>query len=276
MDHIQCPSSHRCIKGNEITTNFSSWMGICICNYHTSCEMIIQRSTRLSSSSASPLPPSPSSTLSHTSSHLRSKWQREETDWDGLVPPDGLPDPDHDHDSRPSSSPQSLTHHREPQADFSVRIAKNIFDALLKPNYQLLLVQPNQSDTSHWDLCGSYFNICSFFLEKIGCEPELRYSTPCGVFSSNSSSSQWSSYHPISGEYLYPHGRIQNVTAYCRCGEMNVLDTRSFELVITGLLSQTVNEEYTYIPSSVAPYNLAISSDPFKQLIQARHIMPLG
>jgi hypothetical protein len=160
----------------------------------------------------------------------------------------------------------------DPHVDFSIRIAKNIFDALLKPNYQLLLVQPNSSTSPQvWDLCGSYYNICTFFLQKIACPVDLQYSTPCG----QPYNSTTPSYHSETGEYLYPHGKIQNVTSYCRCGEMNVLDARSFELVITGLLSQIVNEEYTYLPSPVAPYSLAISSDPYKQLIQARHVLPL-
>lgn len=243
MDHIQCPKVHQCMRANYIPENYSTWIGLCLCNYHVECDDLEQ--TYVSSTSFTPVP----------------------------VPDiDSVSNLHHHHVHATPKTPYRVASPR-PQVDFSVRIAKNIFDALLKPNYQLLLVRPNV--TSHqplFDLCGSYYNICTFFLQKMACPTKLRYASPCGV-KYNSSTPD---FQPHSGEYLFPHGRIQNATSFCRCGNMNVLDARSFELVITGILSQTVNDLYTYLPSPTAPYNLAISSDPFKQLIQPRHILPLG
>lgn len=243
MDHIQCPKIHRCMSGNLIPKNYSTWIGLCICNYYSSCKDLEEN--YLSSLSYNPVSfhdvESPS-----TINPFDNKRSTQTTEYRAASP-----------------------HH---QVDFSVRIAKNIFDALLRPNYQLLLVRPNiTSSNPMYDLCGSYYQICLFFLEKISCPVELQYSTPCGV----KYNSSIPDYDPQSGEYLYPHGKIQNATSYCRCGNMNVLDSRSFELVITGILSQVVNEKYLYLPSPSAPYSLAISSDPYRQLIQPRHILPL-
>jgi hypothetical protein len=242
LDHIQCPPAHQCMRGNYIPGNYSTWIGLCICNYQTSCQSL--EKSFLATSLPYLLEPQSQSSFTPV------------------------------HSTSTSHTLQERVITSDPHIDFSIRIAKNIFDAILKPNYQLLLVQSNTSSTSApaaWDLCGSYYNICSFFLQKIACPAELQYSTPCGQ-EYNSTSPH---YHPETGDYLYPHGKIQNATAYCRCGMMNVLDAKSFELVVTGLLSDVVNEEYTYLPSPVAPYSLAISSNPYKQLIQARQLLPL-
>lgn len=233
MDHIQCPSAHRCMKGNYIPGNFSTWIGFCLCNYQTSCQSLEQ------------------SYLTSTFPYLvQSEF------------PSSRPQP-----SSSSSSSQDRVSTSDPHVDFSFRIANNIFDAIMKPNYQPLLVQSSTSPAV-WDLCASFYNVCSSFLQKIACPADLQHPNVCSQ-EYNSSSPHYDS---KTGEYLYPYGKIQNGTSYCGCGGMDMLD---LELVVTGLLSEIVNEEYTYIPSPVAPYSLAISSDPAKQLIQTKHIPPL-
>lgn len=255
MDHIQCPLKHRCGVGNQIRGNYTTWIGKCICNYDEACEYPkftdddeyekenhFNRSDTINILDINESPPYHQNN-NESYVHTYPPWYH----------------------SPPSPPPENSK-----IVDFSTRIAKNIFDSLLRPNFQSLLVQPN-SQLPIWDMCASYYNICHFFLKKINCPPTLRYSQPCGKMKKLNTSQ----YYNEDGLYSYPHGYIQNVTSFCRCGHMNTLDSRSFELVITSLIQEKMNLDYLYLPPPVAPYSLAISSDPYRQLTQPGYTLPL-
>lgn len=108
-----------------------------------------------------------------------------------------------------------------------------------------------------WDLCSSYYNICTSFLDRINCPNNLRLIQACSGNSSN-----------------YPHGVLEEIVGQCECGGLNLLNDRQFEVVIDAVIFERLNNKYLYIPPPNAAYSLVMSSSPFKQLTHPGRTIP--
>ncbi len=121
----------------------------------------------------------------------------------------------------------------------------------MRVNFQALVVPFNDSTSilpseKQWDLCASYYGICVNFLDPT----DIRDFQTCGNVST-----------------AYPYGQIQHYNGSCTCGTMDILDDRNFEIVVDGLLFETINTEYLYIAPPTASYSLMAGHNPYKQLL---------
>jgi CrcB protein len=107
----------------------------------------------------------------------------------------------------------------------SVRVAEVIFDVVLKPLVQGLLVRPD-SNLQIWDACSSYENICNKWLDKMSCPSDLRHVASC--------------------QHSDPafNGTLMAYNGACECGAMSVLTDRPMEWVIDSLVVQTMWNEF--------------------------------
>lgn len=159
--------------------------------------------------------------------------------------------------------------------DTSDRVTEDIYDSLMRSNFQTLVVEFNQTNhnnidrnTSYefsspdkqWDMCASYKAICNSFLDKIACPTALQQISTCGNIST-----------------AYPYGQIQYYNGSCVCGGMDTLNDRNFEVVIDALLFESINKHYLYLPPPQATYSLMAGHNPFKQLLyqeNKNHVVP--
>jgi hypothetical protein len=133
--------------------------------------------------------------------------------------------------------------------DITDRIAEDIYDAIMSPNTQPLILQPNTT-VAYWETCSSYASLCNKFLEFIGCENSLRSVTTCGNVTTEN-----------------PFGQIQFFQGTCQCGSITQLSARPQQAIITAMVSQNINNNYLYLAPAQAAYTLSVSSNPFKQLL---------
>lgn len=204
LDQIQCPRHMRTIRGNEITNDYTTWIGQCICNIDGGI-------TQYSGDGETPL------IIGHA-------------------------------------------------YDMSFRIAEDIYDNLVRPNAYQLMHRPNISEPIY-EMCRSTYNLCAFFLQKIGCPKHLRINQPCII--DNTALAE------------FPYGRLELTASYsgqqnCSCGAFKTVTDRAPEIIQDSLLFKNVNTKFLYIPPPQAAYTLVMQSNPFKQLSQPSRTIPLS
>jgi hypothetical protein len=133
--------------------------------------------------------------------------------------------------------------------DLTTTIAETIFDAVMQPNIQSRVTQPNIS-LPQWDVCSSYYGICDLFLNVIRCPHQSKSIQTCGNVSSN-----------------FPYGEVQEFNGSCVCGTMDRLSNHVRDVIVDTLVAEKINAEYLYIPSPQPAYTLSASSNPFKPLL---------
>ncbi|RYH20030.1 hypothetical protein EON65_24855 [archaeon] len=143
--------------------------------------------------------------------------------------------------------------------DTTKRVAVDLFDSMIRPNQQSLIIVTNtstgtnfsaNSSASTFDLCWSYSNVCTLFLNMIGCEAILRNVSTCGGVTAS-----------------YPYGQVQFYNGICACGSLDLLADRVAGTVEDALSFELINNEYVYIAPPQAPYTLLVRSNPFNQLL---------
>ncbi len=132
--------------------------------------------------------------------------------------------------------------------DIGKRVSDNLFDAVVRPYAQSLVYQPNFY-RAEWDLCTSFNQICSLFLDKIECPMALRSISACGSVSVG-----------------YPYGQVYDYIGSCTCGNLKQLSHRPSSMIVDALLLHEINTKILYLPPPKAPYSLLIASNPYKQL----------
>lgn len=132
--------------------------------------------------------------------------------------------------------------------DVSKQVSDNLFDVIVKPNYNLLVRKPDDT-IQQWDMCQSFYNVCSFFLESIDCPNNLRSIQACA--------------EPVTGFF---NGTIENYSGICTCGSIKTLSGRSASAIVDALLQQRINQNYLYLPQPKPPFTMVISTNPFAQL----------
>ena len=126
-------------------------------------------------------------------------------------------------------------------------VATSVYDAIVTP-YQNSFLQRVFSQSNVWDVCTGYINLCTFFLDRIGCPNNLRQTiNAC----------------PGPVNATFPNGFVQNFNGQCVCGGLNQLSANVYYSLIDSLLAQDMT---IYIPPPKAPYVSIIGSSPFGQL----------
>ena len=131
----------------------------------------------------------------------------------------------------------------------SVRIQEVIFHSMMKNVVQKLIVGDPKAKTSSlevkglFDLCSSFANVCSYWLNMMECPIALQYNLPCG-------------------QQII----LIDFTGICTCGLASFSST-SLEAIINVITMEDVSTLIN-IPAPNQPYLTMVSSDPFLQLTQ--------
>ena len=146
--------------------------------------------------------------------------------------------------------------------DASQSVYKALFSAIIQPRAVSLLVSYNATATSllfdsttpvTWDVCWSYYNICQFYMNKIGCPAADKTVDACGG---------------VDGGYI--HGKPEIFIGRCQCAAVAVPSAFIVDLIASQLVRRTVYESYANIPSAYDPYELSVLTDPAAQLLTAK------
>ena len=146
--------------------------------------------------------------------------------------------------------------------DVSQSAYKALFNSIIRPRTVSLLVSYNATATSllfdatihvTWDVCSSFYNICQFYLNKIGCPAADKTVDACGS---------------VDGGYI--QGKPGSFIGLCQCATMAVPPAFIVDLIASQLVRQSVYESYANIPSAYDPYELSVLTDPAAQLLTAK------
>ena len=114
------------------------------------------------------------------------------------------------------------------------------------------------NNSSRWNFCRSFYQICQYYQQKIGCPHKYRIINICGKMFLNNTSN-----------FVTEYGLLSNITNkspnICSCGLQDSTQTISTR-IYDALLSEKISQEFLIKPATMGPYTRAISSNPFNQL----------
>lgn len=124
-------------------------------------------------------------------------------------------------------------------------IPRVIFSELLAPKAMAMITPAISNNGSRtYDMCSSYTNLCSAFMDYIHCPGDQRLINACNA--SNT---------------------IIDYVGRCSCGSMTILEDAPAKMIVDLIVSQELKSRYYSIPPPTSPYITVASSSAIAQLM---------